>query len=87
MPIVILAATKLRQFINEITPHFIQIRQKIHMHPELGYQEEKYIYSRSKAEGDRSPSNNIDHCLMGNRSDPGVKQAFLPLWDEKTRFS
>ncbi len=40
MPIVILAATKLRQFINEITPHFIQIRQKIHMHPELGYQEE-----------------------------------------------
>ncbi len=29
----------LRQFIDEITPHFIEIRQKIHMHPELGYQE------------------------------------------------
>lgn len=31
---------KLHQFIHEITPHFIEIRQKIHMHPELGYQEE-----------------------------------------------
>ncbi|MCD6044991.1 MAG: yxeP 1 [Gammaproteobacteria bacterium] len=34
-----LRGNKLRQLINEMTPHFTEIRQKIHMHPELGYQE------------------------------------------------
>jgi metal-dependent amidase/aminoacylase/carboxypeptidase family protein len=40
MPTATLADNKLRQLIDEITPHFTEIRQKIHMHPELGYQEE-----------------------------------------------
>lgn len=35
-----LSDDSLRQLIDEITPHFTEIRQKIHMHPELGYQEE-----------------------------------------------
>lgn len=31
---------KLRQLIDEMTPYFTEIRQKLHKHPELGYQEE-----------------------------------------------